>query len=147
LHESNFEKIVAMLLIIIGGVLIAESFVGFATHRVMDGMFANASLAIGLGGMIGMISSLLGVAGGELIIPALILVFGVGVKEAGTASLLISSATILVGLSRYWKQGRYREYHDLTGVVMPMGVGSIIGSIAGATMFGLISAGVLKVLL
>jgi uncharacterized membrane protein YfcA len=147
LHDANFEKIVALLLIFIGGLLIAESLFDFATHRVADEMLANALLALALGGMIGVISSLLGVAGGELIIPALILVFGVGVKEAGTASLLISSATILVGFFRYWRQGRYRDSHDLKGVVAPMGIGSVIGSIAGAAIVGLVSASLLKALL
>ena len=147
LHESNFEKMVASLLILIGMVLVTESFLDLATHRVAEGRFVNVCLAIGLGGVIGLISSLLGVAGGELIIPALILVFGVGVKEAGTASLFISSATILVGFFRYWKQGCYRDRLDLTGVVIPMCVGSLIGSVAGAAMIGLISAPLLKGLL
>jgi uncharacterized membrane protein YfcA len=147
LHESSFEKMVATLLILIGMVLVAESFFDLATHRVAEGTFANVCLALGLGGVIGLISSLLGVAGGELIIPALILVFGVGVKEAGTASLLISSSTILVGLSRYWKQGCYRDRLDLTEVVIPMGVGSLIGSIAGAATIGWVSAPLLKGLL
>jgi uncharacterized membrane protein YfcA len=110
-------------------------------------MLANAVLAIGFGLIIGVISSLCGVAGGELIIPGLILVFGLGVKEAGTASLLISSATILVGLFRYWKQGRYNDYHEMTEMVIPMGIGSVIGSIAGAAMIGLVSAALLKALL
>ncbi len=147
LHDSHLEKVVAVLLILIGGLLVAELVFDFATHRVAEGMPANAALAIGLGLIVGIISSLLGVAGGELIIPALILVFGLGVKEAGTASLLISSATILVGLFRYWKQGRYHDHHDVTEMVIPMGIGSVIGSIAGAAMIGLVSAQLLKGLL
>ena len=147
LHDSHFERIVAALLILIGALLIAESLFDFATHRVAEGMLANAILAIGFGLIIGVISSLLGVAGGELIIPALILVFGLGVKEAGTASLLISSATIVVGLFRYWKQGRYNDYREMTEMVVPMGIGSVIGSIAGAAMIGLVSAALLKALL
>lgn len=145
-HESTFEKIVASLLIFVGGVLIAESCIGFATHRVMEGGLANASLAVGLGGVIGLISSLLGVAGGELIIPTLMLVFGVDVKEAGTASLFISSATILIGLLRYWRQGCYQG-EDFAGLVAPMWIGSVVGSVSGAAMIGLISAELLKALL
>jgi uncharacterized membrane protein YfcA len=146
LHDSAFEKIVALLLILIGGLLIAESFAGFATHRMTEGMLGNAALAVGLGGMIGVVSSLLGVAGGELIIPTLILVFGVGVKEAGTASLLISSVTIVVGLFRYWKQGRY-ENRDVSEMIVPMGLGSVVGSVAGAAMVGMVSAVALKAIL
>lgn len=145
--DAYFEKIVAVLLIFIGGLLIAESLAEFAIHRAADGMVAQAALAVGLGGTVGIISSLLGVAGGELIIPALVFVFGVGIQDAGTASLLISSATIVVGLFRYWTQGRYRDHYDLTAVVLPMGMGSIIGSIAGAAMMGLMSAALLKAML
>jgi uncharacterized membrane protein YfcA len=147
LHDSHFERVVAILLFLIGVLLVVESFIGFATHRAAEGMLANAALAVGFGLIIGIISSLLGVAGGELIIPALILVFGVGVKEAGTASLLISSATILVGLVRYWKQRRYHDRHDVTGMIIPMGIGSVVGSIAGAGMIGLVSAALLKAIL
>jgi uncharacterized membrane protein YfcA len=146
LHDPHFEKVVAVLLILIGGLLIAESLFDFATHRVAEGVLANAALAVGFGLIIGIISSLLGVAGGELIIPALILVFGLGIKEAGTASLLISSVTIFVGLFRYWKQGRYHD-NDVTEMVIPMGLGSVIGSIAGAAMIGIVSASLLKNLL
>jgi len=34
--------------------------------------------------------SLLGIAGGEVIIPSLVLAYGVDIKTAGTASLLVS---------------------------------------------------------
>jgi uncharacterized protein len=54
-----------------------------------------AAVIFGLG--IGLVSSLLGVAGGELIIPTLVFAFGVGIKTAGTASLLISLPTVAVG--------------------------------------------------
>jgi uncharacterized membrane protein YfcA len=144
LHDASVERIVVLLLIVIGALLVAESLTGFNSHRVTDGMILTAVVAAGLGMTIGIFSSLLGVAGGELIIPSLVLIFGVGVKEAGTASLLISSVTIAVGLLRYWRQGRYHGYHDLTGIMAPMGLGSLIGSMLGAAMIGVVSAEVLK---
>ena len=45
--------------------------------------------------------SLLGVAGGELLIPTLIFVFGADIVTAGSASILISLCLISVGLWRY----------------------------------------------
>ena len=50
---------------------------------------------------IGLVSSLLGVAGGELIIPTMVFAFGADIKTAGTASLLISLPTVAVGVLRY----------------------------------------------
>ena len=58
-----------------------------------------AGVLFGLG--IGLISSLLGVAGGEVIIPTLIFAYGADIKTAGTASLLISLPTVAVGIARY----------------------------------------------
>ena len=63
---------------------------------------------------IGVVSSLLGVAGGEVIIPTLVFAYGADIKTAGTASLLISLPTVAVGIARY---ARHRAYASsaLTG--------------------------------
>ena len=53
----------------------------------------------GLG--IGVVAALLGVAGGELLIPTLILLFGPDIKLAGSLSLAVSLPTMLVGFARY----------------------------------------------
>ena len=47
-----------------------------------------AGFAIGIG--IGLVSSMLGVAGGELLIPTLMFIFGADIRTAGSASILIS---------------------------------------------------------
>ena len=51
--------------------------------------------------MIGVVAALLGVAGGELLIPTLILLFGADMKLAGSLSLAVSLPTMLVGFARY----------------------------------------------
>jgi uncharacterized protein len=57
----------------------------------------GAGLALGI--IIGLVSSILGVAGGELLIPTMMFIFGADIKTAGTASIVIS----LSGLSvAYW---------------------------------------------
>ena len=50
---------------------------------------------------IGVVAALLGVAGGELLIPTLILLFGADIKLAGSLSLAVSLPTMLVGFARY----------------------------------------------
>lgn len=52
---------------------------------------------------------MLGVAGGELIIPTIILIFAVGIKLAGSLSLAISIPTILMGLFKYSRTDRFQE--------------------------------------
>lgn len=150
LHRANehlLEKIIMALLIFISLLLTYEAFFPFASNRLAEGTFLNGLLAAAFGIIIGIVSALLGVAGGELIIPTLILVFGVPIKLAGTASLLISILTIAVGVVKYYRIGYYDDRADLTGLVLPMGIGSILGAITGGLMMGFISSEALKLLL
>jgi uncharacterized membrane protein YfcA len=91
------------------------------------------------------VSSLLGVAGGELIIPTLVFAFGAGIKTAGTASLLISLPTVAVGVLRQSRLGSSAYRADLTRTVAPIGAGSVIG--AGGLFVGVVAASVLKFVL
>jgi uncharacterized protein len=52
-----------------------------------------------------------------------VFVFGVGIKTAGTASLLISLPTVAVGVLRHRRLGSFAERADLAQTVAPMGVG------------------------
>jgi uncharacterized protein len=52
------------------------------------------------GFVIGVIAWLLGVAGGEYLIPTLVLLFGADIKLAGSLSLAVSLPTMLVWGSR-----------------------------------------------
>ena len=102
-------------------------------------------LAVLIGVGIGLVSSLLGVAGGELIIPTLVFLFGADIKIAGTASVLVSLPTVLAGLGRYVRLGAFEERSDLSTLVLPMGVGSILGAFLGGVLVPYVPAGVLKV--
>ena len=80
---------------------------------------------------IGMVSSLLGVAGGELVVPTMVLAFGADIRTAGTASRIISLPTVLVGVVRYTRQGAYGNRTALSSVAVPMVVGSVLGRPSG----------------
>jgi hypothetical protein len=47
------------------------------------------------------VAALMGVAGGELLIPTLVLLFGADIKLAGSLSLAVSLPTMIVGFARY----------------------------------------------
>jgi len=81
--------------------------------------------------LVGIISSLLGVAGGEFIIPILMFVFGMDIRTAGTASVLISLPVVLTGVTRHWLTGHYRSQTMLLFLVLPMCIGSLIGATVG----------------
>lgn len=148
ISEHRLEQVILILLVAIGVALIIEAFlpqegVGFIPMETLWRIMAGVLFGLAIGA----VSSVLGVAGGELIIPTLIFAFGADVKIAGTASLLISLPTILVGLVRYARRGAFAERRMLTETVAPMGVGSVIGAIIGGLLVGLISSTLLKLVL
>lgn len=146
--ERLLERIIFVLLVVIGSALIVESFLPQDIPALLPGALAVRLVAGVLFGLaIGLVSSLLGVAGGELIIPTLVFAFGVGIKTAGTASLLISLPTVAVGVLRHRKLGALQHRDDLAQTVAPMGVGSVIGAVAGGLLVGLVPAAALKLVL
>ncbi|MDD2370959.1 MAG: sulfite exporter TauE/SafE family protein [Firmicutes bacterium] len=146
--EKLLKRIILGLLICIGSLLIFESFVPFTSGLIaFSATYQKVILALLLGVVIGLISSMLGVAGGELIIPTLILIFGVDVKLAGTASLLISLPTMLIGIGRHKANKVYDDKSDILSLVVPMGIASIIGAFIGAALINYVSSNTLKLIL
>jgi uncharacterized protein len=80
--------------------------------------FGRAPAAIIIAGLVvGTISSLLGVAGGEFIIPMLIFAFGIPV--------------VVTEVARHWLTGHYRSQSMLIYLVLPMCIGSFAGAMIG----------------
>jgi uncharacterized protein len=98
---------------------------------------------VAAGFAIGVVASLLGVAGGELLIPTLILMFGIDVKLAGSVSLAISLPTMLVGFGRYSRDSTFVVLSRNGRFVAAMAVGSVVGSFIGAQLLGIIPGVVL----
>lgn len=146
LSKEQFERIILLLLLTIGIALIIEGFLPQEVEALLPtGLGWRIGAGILLGLAIGLVSSLLGVAGGELIIPTLIFAYGADIKSAGTASLLISLPTVLAGLIRYASRGAFADRRPLVETVAPMGAGSMIGAIVGGLLAGMTPAGVLKI--
>jgi uncharacterized membrane protein YfcA len=146
--EHLLERFIMIFLVAIGTALIVEAFL----PREVPGLLPDellvrllAAVLFGLG--IGLVSSLLGVAGGELIIPTLVFAFGADIKAAGTLSLLISLPTVAVGVVRHRKLGAFSDREDLKQTVVPMGAGSVVGAVLGGLLVGIVPADALKVLL
>lgn len=78
-----------------------------------------------------------------MIISTLVFAYGADIKVAGTASLLISLPTVAVGIIRYARRGAY-DRRALRATVAPMGLGSVIGAVIGASLVGVVPAQVLK---
>ncbi len=89
----------------------------------------------------------LGVAGGELLIPTLIFVFGADIHTAGSAVLFISIPTVCIGLLRYGRMGMLPDRSTLLRIGTPMGIESLVGAAVGGAFAGSTSAEALKLLL
>jgi uncharacterized protein len=146
--ERLLERVILVFLVGIGSALIAEAFLPQEVPALLpDALPVRLVFGVLFGLAIGLVSSLLGVAGGELIIPTLVFAFGADIKAAGTASLLISLPTVAVGVLRHRRLGAFEERRDLSQTVAPMGLGSVVGAVAGGLLVGLVPAAVLKLVL
>ncbi len=148
IDAPSLTRVIAVLLAAIGLLLLVEAVVGEALHlgaapggwwRPVAGAFAGVA--------IGLVSSLLGVAGGEMIIPTLIFGFGLDIRTAGTASLIISLPAVAVGVLRHARAGGYRDRSALLGIGAPMALGSVVGATLGAALLPLVPLGALKLFL
>jgi uncharacterized membrane protein YfcA len=145
LSERALERTIQVLLLVIGLALLIEAMTTSAPGALLPAAaWLPAAVCFGLA--IGTVSSLLGVAGGEVIIPTLLFAYGVDIKTAGTASLVVSLPTVLVGIARHQRRGAYART-AITRTVLPMGAGSITGALIGGLLVGLISVSLLKALL
>src|SRR5919112_2752558 len=146
--ERLLERVILVFLVVIGAALIVEAFLPQDVPGLLpDALPVRVVAAVVFGLGIGLVSSLLGVAGGELIIPTLVFAFGAGIKTAGTASLLISLPTVAVGVLRHRRLGSFTDRADLTQTVAPMGLGSVVGAVVGGLFVGVVPAAVLKLVL
>jgi uncharacterized membrane protein YfcA len=148
LSDEKLERVILVLLVVIGLLLIVEGFLPSQPPAFIPAKTAwriGAGVLFGL--LIGLVSSLLGVAGGELIIPTLVFAFGADIKTAGTASLIISLPTVMVGVVRYRGKGAFSKKRDLSETILPMSIGSVIGAVVGGLLVGILPASILKIVL
>lgn len=146
MRAGMLYRVMAVLLVLIAGVLL------FGHEPATEGVPALNGVALTLAGIvagfgIGVVASFLGVAGGELLIPALILLFGMEIKLAGSVSLAVSLPTMLVGFARYSRDSSFQVLGRNRHFVVVMAAGSIVGAFIGGNSLGLIPSIVLLPLL
>ena|SRR5215212_88126 len=78
----------------------------------------------------------MGVAGGELLIPTIVLLFAVDIKIAGSLTLAISLPTMRVAFAGYSRDISFAILRANKGFVLAMATGSIIGTILGGLLLG-----------
>jgi uncharacterized membrane protein YfcA len=141
LSSRSLYRVIAVLLVMIALVLIAGHGSASAHALFAEGWQVAAGVAAGF--VVGVVASLLGVAGGELLIPTLILLFGADMKLAGSLSLAVSLPTMLVGFARYSRDGSFAVLARNKMFVVLMAVGSIAGTFMGGQLLGIVPSQVL----
>ena len=141
LKSEALYRVIAILLVAIAGVLVfghdasgGQPLLGGSTQLV-------AGVAAGF--VIGAVASLLGVAGGELLIPTLVLLFGADIKLAGSLSLAVSLPTMLVGFTRYSRDRSFSVLGRNRAFLLVMAAGSIVGAFIGGLLLGIVPDAVL----
>jgi uncharacterized membrane protein YfcA len=148
LSDRRLVLLIAVLLGALGLLLMTEAVLPFQSGDLLPAGTAahlGAGAVIGIG--VGLVSSVLGVAGGELLIPALVLIFGANIKTAGSASILISLGVVSAGLWRYWRVDAIPCGRGAQRITTAMAAGSIIGATLGGLAVAYAPVAFLKVLL
>lgn len=140
LRSAALYKVIAGMLVVIAIVLLLGH--GAAADRPFLSGTAQIVAGVAAGSVIGVVAAVLGVAGGELLIPTLILLFGVDIKVAGSLSLAVSLPTMLVGFGRYSRDRNFSVIRRERGFVLLMAIGSIFGTYAGGMLLGVVPSSV-----
>ncbi|NUO09818.1 MAG: sulfite exporter TauE/SafE family protein [Candidatus Brocadia sp.] len=145
IKSQALYKVIAALLVFIAGVLLF----GHGTHSQQlpfNGLalvFAGAIAGVG----IGIVASLLGVAGGELLIPTIVLLFGADLKLAGSLSLAVSLPTMITGFARYSRDQSFQVIRLQWRFLVIMAMGSLVGAFLGGKLLGIVPTSLLLPLL
>ncbi len=142
LKSESLFKVLAFMLVIISAVLFFGHEDGFAKQHFLSGAALVLAGTV-CGFMIGIFAAVMGVAGGELLIPAIVLLFGADIKLAGSLSLAVSIPTMLMGFARYSRDKSFSVIRQEKRFLVMMGAGSIAGVLLGGQLLKIVSAGFL----
>lgn len=146
MRHQTLYKVIAGLLLLIAVALVAEHWMPGDGEPLLTGAAQwIAGLVAGFG--IGVVASLMGVAGGELLIPTLVLLFGAEIKLAGSLSLAVSLPTMIVGFMRYSRDSSFEVLGQNLRFVLIMAAGSLVGAAIGGALLGVVPSAVLLPLL
>jgi uncharacterized protein len=143
--SSILKKFVISYLSVIGVWMVVEAFTHL-DHIIINPTGPSRWVIAALAGFaIASVSGSLGVAGGEMRIPALMYLFAIPIKEAGTISLLVSIPTVAAGAVTYRRLGHLPR--RALAIALLMGVGSLIGVLIGGSLLPVVDKHTIKGLL
>jgi uncharacterized protein len=141
LKTETLYRVIAVVLVIIAGVLLLAHDTTTGVAAFTGSLQVVAGIAAGF--VIGVIASVLGVAGGEFLIPTLVILFGAEIKLAGSLSLAVSLPTMLVGFARYSRDQSFQVLRRNWSFLLVMAIGSMVGTFIGGRLLGIVPTYVL----
>ncbi|WP_329115364.1 sulfite exporter TauE/SafE family protein [Streptomyces sp. NBC_01353] len=136
MRSATLYKVLAALMVLMAAAVVT-------THSTALGsldlpVWAQVPCGVVAGFGIGVVAAIMGVAGGELLIPTIVLLFAVDIKAAGSLSLLVSLPTMLVAFARYSRDGSFAVLGANLHFTMTMIGGSVAGAVVGGLLLGVI---------
>lgn len=138
LANKTLYRLIAVLLVVMAIILVlghSLELVGGFNLSVLE----RWVFGVTAGFAIGVVASVMGVAGGELLIPTIMLLFGADLILAGSLSLAVSLPTMLTGLARYRNDSRFKVIGEQKTFVGWMLLGSIFGAALGAWLLSYVA--------
>ncbi|MFF3314550.1 sulfite exporter TauE/SafE family protein [Streptomyces sp. NPDC003035] len=134
MRGSTLYKVLAALMVLMAAALLLTHLTTLGTLGLPLWAQVPGGVVAGFG--IGVVAAIMGVAGGELLIPTIVLLFAVDIKTAGSLSLLVSLPTMLVAFARYSRDGSFAVLGTHRRFTVVMASGSIAGAALGGLLLG-----------
>ncbi|MFF4498274.1 sulfite exporter TauE/SafE family protein [Streptomyces sp. NPDC001546] len=134
MRSATLHKVLSALMVLTAAALVLTHTTTLGTLDLPLWAQIPAGIAAGFG--IGVVAAIMGVAGGELLIPTIVLLFGQDIKTAGSLSLLVSLPTMLAAFARYSRDGSFAVLGSNLRFTTIMAAGSIAGAVLGGLLLG-----------
>lgn len=141
MRSKTLYRVLAVLLVGIAITLVVTH-LGNVEPTGIEGAW-QVIAGIVAGAAIGIVAALMGVAGGELLIPTIVLLYAVDIKVAGSLSLAVSLPTMLVAFARYSRDQSFSVLAANKTFLLAMASGSVLGTVLGGLLLGVVPSAVL----
>ena len=147
IKQEFLNKIILVLLVVLAfSMLFGHNYL-VAGNPLFENQILLFVSGVFAGVIIGIIAAVLGVAGGEFIIPTLILLLGMDPKLAGSVSLCISLPTMIMAFSRYSRSEQFKQIMSEKKFIIYMVIGSFVGAFIGSLLLSYVNSQYLTLLL
>jgi uncharacterized membrane protein YfcA len=143
--SRTLYRVLAVLLVAIGLTLLVTH-LGEAQPAGLGGP-GQVVAGVVAGALIGVVAAVMGVAGGELLIPTIVVLYAIDIKVAGSLSLVISLPTMLVAFAVYSRDEAFQVLSSNRAFLVAMCAGSITGTLVGGLLLGVVPTAALVPLL